>query len=58
MWIRENCAADQLSCHQTQIQGSELAHLKIYILCERLGYILLLQKCRISMTQDDREESW
>ena len=40
---------------QVQIQGSEMAHPKIYITEEWLGHmkgpVLLFQSCRISMTQ-------
>ena len=40
---------------QAQVQGSELTHPTIYISCEWLGCvkgtILLIQSCRISMTQ-------
>ena len=46
MWMRDI---------QAQIQGFELAHTKIYIICELLehikGPVLLIQSCRISMTQ-------
>ena len=40
---------------QVQIQGFEIAQPKIYIIYEHLGFIkgavLLIQSCRISMTQ-------
>ena len=55
--IRKNQQGDQLSYHwgQGQIQGSELAHPKIYINCELLeqeeGPVLRMQTGRISMTQ-------
>jgi hypothetical protein len=62
IWIRES-HADQLNYHQikAQIQGSELAHPKICIIFEPLGClkgpVLLIQSCRISMTQDDHMTS-
>ena len=43
---------------QAQIQGSEMALPQIYSICKRLGQVkepvLLVQNCRISMTQDNR----
>jgi hypothetical protein len=40
---------------QAQIQGAELAHPKIYIICKQVEHVnwpvLLCQSCRISMTQ-------
>jgi hypothetical protein len=39
---------------QAQIQGFELAHPKIYIICDLLGFmkglVLQIQSCKISMT--------
>ena len=53
--IRESWHTDQLSYHHTPMQGSELAHPKIYIIYELLGCVkgpvLLIQSCKISMTQ-------
>ena len=44
---------------QVQIQGFELAHPKIYIICEPVGCVkrpvLLIQRCRISMTQGNNK---
>ena len=44
-------------CIKAQIQGLDLAHPKIHIICELLepvkGSILQIQSCRISMTQDN-----
>jgi hypothetical protein len=53
--IRENQQADMLSITHAQIHGFGLAHPKIYIICELLGHmkgpVLLIQRCRIPMTQ-------
>ena len=53
--MREIWHTDQLRYHPGQIQGSDLAHPKICIICEWLGCmkgpVLLIQSCRISMTQ-------
>jgi hypothetical protein len=42
---------------QAQIQGSELAHPNIYIICKWLrhmkGPVLLIQGCRLSMNQSN-----
>jgi hypothetical protein len=50
-----DCQQDgELVATEAQIQGSDLAHRKIDILCEWLGHVkepvLLIQSCRISMT--------
>ena len=54
VWVRESQQADSATT-QAQIQGSEMAHLQISIICEGLGcmngLVLLFQSCRISMTQ-------
>ena len=54
LWIKETQWAGQLSTIQTQIQNSELAHPKIYIICKWLGYVkgpaLLFQSSRFSIT--------
>jgi hypothetical protein len=56
-WCRHRRASELASPATTQawLQGSELAHLKIHIICERLeclkGPVLRIQSCRISMTR-------
>jgi hypothetical protein len=60
VWIRESLQVGDVSSSattQTQIQGSELTHPKIYIICERLGHVkgpvLLFQSYRNSMIQSN-----
>jgi hypothetical protein len=61
VWIRESWCTDQLSYQPGQMQGFELAHPKIYIRYEWLGckkgQDLLIQSCRISMTQGNNRLS-
>ena len=53
--IKESWWAVQLSTTQAQIQGSDLVHPKICIICESFECVkepvLLFQSCRISKTQ-------
>ena len=55
--IKETGHNDQHSYHPAHIQGSELSHPNIYIICKGLGIkqgpVLLFQSCRISMTQSN-----
>lgn len=54
VWIRRADILTRSATAQSQIHGSELAHPKIYIICEKLGHIkrpvLLFQSCGISVT--------
>lgn len=56
--IRDSQGLTNSATSQAQIQGSELAHPKIYIICEHLGcvkgLVLLTQSCRISKTQGSK----
>lgn len=52
--IRDSQGLTNSATAQAQIQGSELAHPKIYIICEHLGCVkgpvLLTQSCRVFRT--------
>jgi hypothetical protein len=56
VWIRKSQKLSSSATTQAQIQGSEMAHPKIHIICEWLGHVkgplLLFQSCRVSTTQD------
>ena len=51
VWVWESWWADQVT--QTHVQGFELAHLSIYLICELLEHVkgLQIQSCRVSMIQ-------
>lgn len=53
--MQENWQIDQLSYHQTHIQGIESTNHNIYVYCDllnsRKGLVLQIRSCRISMTR-------
>ena len=50
VWIRESSGLTSSATTQGQLQGFQVVHPKIYIICEPLGYlkgpVLLIQTCR------------
>jgi hypothetical protein len=56
-WCRKGRASELTTSAttQAQIQGSELTHPQTFIICKWLGFmkgpVLLIQSCRLSMTQ-------
>lgn len=61
LWTRENQYADQLSCHPGPDPGCWADPPQNFIIFKWLGHVkgpvLLIQSCRLSMTQDNPEEA-